>query len=373
MTLFTVNGRPSYSRAEGRWMGIGPYYAMFPLKFAFEVVEQYSKEGEAVLDPFAGRASSTYAAAASGRTGIGIEINPVGWLYGRAKLSPPNIKLVLRRLDYLYDLACTLPNSDLDQQSDFFRYCFAPDVLKFLKTCRNVLKWRTSIVDATLMALLLVYLHGNKGQALSNQMRQTKAMHPHYSVKWWKERQMLPPDINPGDFLKQRIEWRYEKGAIRYEDSKVILGDSTKVLKANRHQTLRKTQFSLLFTSPPYYGLTNYFYDQWLRLWMLGGDDAPTFANKEQWQKKFESKVAYYDLLKSVFGASKRFMCDKAVIYVRTDARQFTFDTTLKVLTEIFPKKSVNITDQPFLKQTQTALYGDKSLKPGEIDIVLLP
>ena len=32
---------------------------------------------------------------------------------------------------------------------------------------------------------------------------------------------------------------------------------------------------TLFFTSPPYYGVTNYFYDQWLRFWLLGGPLKP--------------------------------------------------------------------------------------------------
>jgi len=28
----------------GRWIGLGPYYAMFPVKFAFEIVETFSNQ-----------------------------------------------------------------------------------------------------------------------------------------------------------------------------------------------------------------------------------------------------------------------------------------------------------------------------------------
>ncbi len=53
--------------ALGRWAPIGPYYAMFPLSFAFETVAHYCPVGGAVLDPFAGRGSSIYAAVTQGR------------------------------------------------------------------------------------------------------------------------------------------------------------------------------------------------------------------------------------------------------------------------------------------------------------------
>jgi hypothetical protein len=56
----------------------------------------------------------------------------------------------------------------------------------------------------------------------------------------------------------------------------------------------------LLLTSPPYFRLTNYHYDQWLRLWMLGG--SPT-ANRlgEENRGKFEGRVAYSKLLVTAF------------------------------------------------------------------------
>ena len=64
--------------AESIWAHFGPYYAMFPLSFAFNVIKRYSKKGDVVLDPFAGRFTSIYAGSVLNRKSIGIEINPVG-------------------------------------------------------------------------------------------------------------------------------------------------------------------------------------------------------------------------------------------------------------------------------------------------------
>ncbi len=64
-------------------------------------------------------------------------------------------------------------------------------------------------------------------------------------------------------------------------------------------------------------------------------------------------------------------MSKDAIIYVRTDARKFTLDTTKDILSRVFPNKSMKITAQPFSKETQTALYGDKTIKPGEVDIIM--
>jgi hypothetical protein len=35
--------------------------------------------------------------------------------------------------------------------------------------------------------------------------------------------------------------------------------------------------FSMLLTSPPYYDVTNYRVDNWIRLWMLGEDPLPSW------------------------------------------------------------------------------------------------
>lgn len=362
----------SLGTAIGRWSGLGPYYAMFPKEFAFHVVENYSNPGDAIIDPFAGRFSSVYAAAAMERSGIGIEINPVGWLYGFVKMKPALKVNVVKRIKNIGNLASCIEMQALKALPEFFHCCYSPNVLGYLLTARNELCWKNSRVDATLMSIILVHLHGKRDQSLSNQMRQGKSMSPDYSINWWKEKQLIPPEIDPVEYLLKRIEWRYAKGTPNLINGKVILGDSTSFMEKLKKKVSCSKQkpFNLLFTSPPYYKLTNYHYDQWLRIWMLGGSNIPIW-NSDKWQNRFESKIAYRELLEQVFSQCAEVMDNKATIYVRTDAREFTKQTTLEVLREIFPEKSIQIVLQPYKKNTQTALFGDKSQKPGEIDIIM--
>jgi hypothetical protein len=355
---------------NGRWARFGPYYAMFPMPWAMEVVGRYSKEGDTVLDPFAGRGSSVYAAAAQKRVGVGIEINEVGWLFGRVKIGPASEARVLLRLREVESLTTPAVRRRARAMPEFFRLCYSLKVLAFLLSARSNLDWNRSSVDATLMAIILVYLHGRRGNYLSNQMRDTKAMAPDYSVRWWKAKGLTePPDVDPVPFLEKRMRWRYAKGRPRFDESRMILGDSMGKLKGLSGKGFR---FNLLFTSPPYYQITNYHYDQWIRLWMLGHE--PTARRKTDegpWRKKFESKERYAELLQSVFRDCARIMAKDAMIYVRTDAREFTRETTLAALRDAFPGKSITMKDSPLEKPSQTALFGDHSEKPGECDIVL--
>ena len=87
-----------YDTAASRWEGLGPYYAMFPTAFADGVVGRYTRPADVVLDPFAGRGTALFSAAKRGRVGLGIELNPVGWVYARTKLSPAPFDAVLGRL-----------------------------------------------------------------------------------------------------------------------------------------------------------------------------------------------------------------------------------------------------------------------------------
>jgi len=222
------NGK-TFGTAAKRWEGIGPYYAMFPIRFADAVVKEYTSSGDTVLDPFAGRGTAVFSATALGRRGFGVEISPVGWVYARAKLSPAPLEEVEQRL-----LQIVEEGSDYAEQArslpKFFKKCFAPSVRRFLLAARDGLDWRRCTCDRTLMAILLVYLHGKEGQALSNQMRQTKAMSPHYAIKWWAENGTKPPDLDAVEFMQQRIRWRYAKGVVEADGSRVSLGNSIGLL-----------------------------------------------------------------------------------------------------------------------------------------------
>jgi len=365
------NGK-TFGTAAKRWEGIGPYYAMFPIRFADAVIKEYTAEGETVLDPFAGRGTAIFSAAALGRRGIGIEISPVGWVYAKAKLCPAPLVQVEERLLEIADAdgkyavqARSLPK--------FFKKCFSPSVRRFLLAARARLDWRRCICDRTLMAILLVYLHGKEGQALSNQMRQAKAMSPHYAIKWWAENESKPPNLDAVEFMQQRIRWRYAKGVVEANGSRVYLGNSTALLP-QLAQRLRKEgvpKAKLLLTSPPYFGVTNYHYDQWLRLWLLGFE-TDAYVARGPYQGRFTHPDRYKSLLKKIFGRAAKLVTDDAVIYVRTSNDPFTKQATLDAMLEAFPGKRLIERRRPFRKPTQTHLFGDKTPKPGEVDLVLM-
>jgi hypothetical protein len=344
---------------------------MFPSWFSDDVVSEFSTPGDVVLDPFAGRGTALFSAVKSGRYGIGAELSPVGWVYAKTKLHAAEQRSVRARLDRLAEVAADTRNAR-GELPKFFEACFSQRVRRFLVEARARLNWRSSVVDRTLMAHILVYLHGKRTAALSNQMRQTKAMAPDYSVRWWADRELDPPDIDPVEFLARRIEWRHRHGAPPSGRGSIVLGDCTRQLGAlmNFVNARKLQRASLLLTSPPYFGVTNYHYDQWLRLWMLGGPAQPEWI-KDPHRNRFENATEYAKLLSLSLGAASRLMRRNAVVYVRTGAAESSLRPLMGALADSFPGHQFEVLEQNYSGPSQSALFKDvPHARLGEVDVV---
>lgn len=349
-----------FNSAEGRWSGFGPYYAMFPVQFVKSMVCKFAPQGGGVLDPFCGRGTVPFVAKATGRHSFGSDLNPVGWLFASVKTDPCRTpELVKRRLR---EIVQNVGPEDRIPDNEFQALAWSPEVLGFLKVARRELNWQGSRVDRTLMGILLVHLHAKLGNGVSNQMRQSKAMAPEYAIRWWKERSMLPPSINPEAYFSDRIEWRYGRGIVSGPDASILLGDSSANL-----DFVDGRYFDLLLTSPPYCGVTDYKYDNWIRLWLLGGPALPEGGVAQ----RYGNKTKYKKSMRDIFQKAANLLVDDGVACIRTDTREFTLNTTIETITDVMPHHVVYMRqEQP--KRTQTSLYGDKSIKPGETDLLAL-
>ena len=345
---------------EGRWVGFGPYYAIFPVSFAQEIISRFSAEGDTVIDPFCGRGTTNYVSQLLNRNSVGIDINSVGWIFAKVKTDPAKqLNRLVSRVEEIGDLRCL---NDYHPETEFEEWAWCPDVLAFIKSARRNLNWRKSKIDRTIASILLVYLHAKIGNGLSNQMRQSKSLAPDYSVRWWKDRMFRPPEIDAVAFLKSRVSWRYSKGLPKSGvKSSIYYGDCRHWLK--RYEGPKA---SLVLTSPPYCGVTNYEYDNWIRLWALGGPNYPISNTKHRYSDKRE----YQQLINETFCELREKTTASATIVVRTDARDFTLETSLNAIKANWPSHKIYRRETKSIHPTQTALFGDKQIKPGEVDII---
>ncbi len=356
----------SFSTAAGRWARMGPYYAMFPIPFVSEVIRLFAKPRNIVIDPFCGRGTVPFIAMTNGIMAIAADINPVAWIYSKTKTDPhPSLDEVKRRIEQIRE---AVTPHDYQAEHEFQELAFCPDVLAFINTSRRELDWHKCRLDRTVAAFLIQHLHDKIGHGLSNQMRHSRAMSPGYCIRWWRNKGFdRPPEIEAHTFLKRRADWRYAKGIVgtkRIPRPSIGLGSARNSLPESAFPA------ELVLTSPPYCNVTNYRSDNWLRLWAL--DEGPSLPDWNP-DQKFTDPENYRNMLSDCFRSTQERSYEQTVWYIRSDARLQTKEIITETLDGLLPDHRSYENPAPYQSATQTALYGDRNTKPGEIDLLYMP
>ena len=352
-----------HNTAPGRWYGFGRYYAMFPPSFAYDAIQGLTDTGEWVLDPFCGRGNAPFTATVLGRPSVGIDINPVAWIFAEAKLRPePDPNQLLKRLS---EIARARKDRDRRSRSQFETMAWAPDVRAFLRAARRELDWKgkDSLTDRTLMAFIVLHMQDKNGAGLSNALWPTIACSPSYAVKWWTKNGFhRPPEVEPVALLTDKISRRYRYGIPEHAGGWAVLSDA--------RDTLRKEpeiKAGLLITSPPYNGVTDYWNDHWIRLWALG------YRMGKDWKRsaKYKDQKTYRSLIHTVFREARRHLTNDASILVRSDGRRKTAEICVEALQRNWPdsKLFIRISDAPY--KGVSAHHGRGGSKARELDILI--
>jgi hypothetical protein len=255
---------------------------MFPLEYPFRILQEHWKQKPVVFDPFCGRGTTIYAARYLGLPSWGTDTSPIAVAIAKAKLASSSLEDVL-------DLAETLIRRTPKDIPDtgFFRKAYSKKAL--LQVCalrEGLLKTKVETNESILLcAAALGCLHGpltklpqNAGY-FSNQMPRTFSSKPDYSVRYWKKKELAPPDVDVLEVLRRklsRIEDIHKKP--QDADGHVLCADARRLpLRRNIQK-----QTSLVITSPPYYGMRTYVQDQWLRMWFLGGPATVRYQTGKQ-------------------------------------------------------------------------------------------
>lgn len=347
--------------AANRWYAFGRYYAMFPAQFAYEAITGLTTEGEYVVDPFCGRGNAPFTATVLARPALAVDINPLAWLYTSAKLDPePEVAVVLRRLK---EISASSRSNDRRAKTEFEAMAWSPAVRSFLKAARRELDWRHDRVDRTLTAFIALHMQDKKDAGLSNALWPTIACSPSYAVRWWTERDMAtPPDVDPVELLSAKIKRRYAFGTAPVALGIAACGDATEELPKQR-----SVGGSLLITSPPYNGVTDYWNDHWIRLWLMG------YKLGQDWRRsqRAQGKQRYRDMLYGVFTQSRNHLRYDATVLVRTDKRKHTADACSHVLQGIWPDREVFARQSEACAEGVSNHHGRGGSRAKEIDFLL--
>jgi len=256
-----------------------PYYTMFPLDFPLRRLIKAEKN-DWILDPFCGRGTTLFAARLLGLGCVGIDSNPVAAAIAAAKLAQTTSEAVVEKARSLLDDASSPLNIP---EGDFWELCYHPETLKEICILRSRLMQSCDTAEeVVLRALLLGILHGPRQRGLpnylSNQMPRTYATKPSAAVRYWmRTKNTKPPRIDVLDVVKRRAEYSLtamppaSRGAVYFGDAQ----NTDTILPA-------KYKFSWVVTSPPYFGMSTYRADQWLRNWFLGGASTVDYSQKGQ-------------------------------------------------------------------------------------------
>lgn len=263
--------------------GICPYYTMFPLEYPLRVLKKHKADRPVVMDPFCGRGTTLFAARSLGLAARGIDSSPVAVAVARAKLCRVDTEKTLALAQAYINGAANVQVP----QSEFFEHAFTPQVLRAVCAIRQGLMAAKKDTDEVVLlrAAMLGCLHGptSKGIArqsyFSNQMPRTFASKPDYSVRYWKAKSLKPPAADVLAVLRRKLD---RLSASNLPDgvtvAHAIQGDS----RFAKSLPPASRDFSVVVTSPPYYGMRTYVEDQWLRNWFLGGPDRVVYGQSEQ-------------------------------------------------------------------------------------------
>jgi len=249
---------------------------MFPESFAETWISNLTKRGDTVLDLFSGRGTTATCALLLGRKAIASDVNDVAYCLTKAKAQAPTQAAVSKRIR---ELSANYTSRAIAKRADklprFFRHAFHDKTLYQLLYLRKALDWRTRRTDAMIAALSLGALHGEADKStsyFSNQMPRTISTKPAYSIRYWKQHSLKAPERDVFELLRKAVKYRYESEAPK--------GEALVINRDMRQLPLEMKDFPgpirCVITSPPYFDVTNFEEDQWLRLWFLGGPPQPT-------------------------------------------------------------------------------------------------
>lgn len=253
------------------------YHGMFPAKVAHQFIQQYSRPGEVVLDPFSGRGTTPLQARVEGRRAIANDLSPLAYVLSRAKTEPPTWDEANGFVSELEKAFKASKPGEPDVSPDI-RMLYHDNTLAQLSFIRErllaneITTW--SRAEFMLAGSLAGIMHGGwrrdgTSQYLSISMPNTFSMSPTYVEKFIREKGLQKLDQDVFERLRDKLARLYldensgESGTAHNSDAASLLSGSL----------LAEGSVDLVVTSPPYLQVVNYAQSNWIRLWLLGHDE----------------------------------------------------------------------------------------------------
>jgi len=242
--------------------GICSRICSFPPAMVRHFIVKNSQKGDLVFDPFSGKGTVPLESLLQGRVGWGNDVSPEAYILTKAKISSINLARLQFVLDGLRgEMGFIKSVTDVDQRVRVF---YDDRTLKQIMELKTLINSRNTKYATFVKALMLGILHGSSSISLSLKCSHSYSMSPNYVKNFADKNGLVKPERDVISCLKQKAT--------------ETLKDSTPILKGkafnsdSRHLKIINNSVDLIITSPPYFAVQTYAYDNWLRLWFLGYD-----------------------------------------------------------------------------------------------------
>jgi len=257
------------ANAECSLHQLSPYIGKVKSSIAGELVEQYSRKGDLVVDPFAGAGTIPLEAAIRDRRAFAADISPYARILCHAKLSPPpSLDAALEAAERALVEARGLPEPDLRSVPQWVRRFFHPDTLREAVQFAGVGR-RPG--NEFVMANFLGILHHQRPGFLSFP---SSHLVPYLRDKKYPRGKF--PEMYSYRELRPRLIAKIRRSYKRFTRPPA----SGVTVRQSPVQALRlPAHFDALITSPPYMNALDYGRDNRLRLWFIDPSLAESVDN----------------------------------------------------------------------------------------------
>lgn len=249
------------------------YRACFKAELPAFFIENLTKPGDVVLDPFMGRGTTLVQANLLNRIPYGNDISPLSKMLVEPRLSPPNIEQIVNRLEVLKnefeEVEGIVEDIEVDESLLVF---FHPKTLKNICKLRDWFIQRTATgqidaVDSWIRMVALNRLTGHSTGFFSvYTLPPNQATTLDRQKKINEKRNQAPDERDIFSIILKKSKSLLSQYDYRYSTD--LFGLSTG--PASKLKSINDDLVSLIVTSPPFLDVVDYAKDNWLRAWFAG-------------------------------------------------------------------------------------------------------
>ena len=290
----------------------------FPATLANYFINNFSRIGDLVLDPYSGKGTAPYQACLLNRIGFGVDVTPEAYVLTGAKVT-----LIKHgeAVEYLRSIRFSISDTNIKDVPKEVKIFFSTKTLAQILVIRERLlndlnlghnnidylngkvfhnaKTKKEQLAQYWLGVLVGILHGSSSYSLSLPCSHSFSMAPNYTKNYAKKHGLKKPDKNVIQCMIEK-SFHLQSAGIADVSGKAYLG------KAQELPDSWVEKIDLIVTSPPYFTAQSYAWDNWLREWLLGFDFREVRTQTTQTSSYEKYSLAMYQFLKEAYRVLKR-------------------------------------------------------------------